>query len=106
TTGPNGATCLWSDNWPWSWTTLPGPSNSGWPIGTARPATRRRELAVRLTDALHALPDHYAEVIIWHHLHRLSFPEVAQRLGRSVDSVKKVWVRALARLRQMLGEPE
>jgi len=30
------------------------------------------------------------------------FPEVAQRLGRTVDSVKKIWPRALAGLRREL----
>jgi DNA-directed RNA polymerase specialized sigma24 family protein len=29
--------------------------------------------------------------------------EVAARMGRSVDSVEKLWVRALARLRRRLG---
>ena len=33
----------------------------------------------------------------------LSFPDVARRLGRTEDSVKNMWVRALHRLRGMLG---
>jgi RNA polymerase sigma-70 factor (ECF subfamily) len=63
----------------------------------------RREQAVLLAEALGRLPEDYREVIILRHLEELSFPEVARRLGRSVDSVKNVWARALARLRRSLG---
>jgi RNA polymerase sigma-70 factor (ECF subfamily) len=63
----------------------------------------RREEAVRLADALDVLPADYREVIVLRHLEGLSFPEVARRMGRSVDSVEKLWVRALARLKQVLG---
>jgi RNA polymerase sigma-70 factor (ECF subfamily) len=63
----------------------------------------RREQAVLLADALGRLAEDYREVIILHHLEELTFPEVAGRLGRSVDSVKNLWARALARLRRLLG---
>ena len=32
--------------------------------------------------------------------------EVASRMGRSVEAVKKLWVRGIARLRGMLAPPE
>jgi RNA polymerase sigma-70 factor (ECF subfamily) len=64
----------------------------------------RREQAVLLADALGRLPEHYREVIILHQLQDLSFAEVADRMGRSLDSVKNVWIRALTRLRQLLGD--
>lgn len=64
----------------------------------------RREQAVLLADRIRELPEDYAEVIILHHLEGLTFPEVARRMERSLDSVKKLWVRALARLRRSLGE--
>jgi RNA polymerase sigma-70 factor (ECF subfamily) len=63
----------------------------------------RREQAVLLADALERLPDDYREVIILRHLEGLTFPEVARRMGRSLDSVDKLWARALARLRRSLG---
>jgi RNA polymerase sigma-70 factor (ECF subfamily) len=63
----------------------------------------RREQAVRLADALKALPPDYAEVIVLRHLEELPFPEVARRMGRSSGSVEKLWVRALVRLRRALG---
>jgi RNA polymerase sigma-70 factor (ECF subfamily) len=62
------------------------------------------EQAVLLADALDLLPEDYREAVILRHLEGLSFPEVALRMGRSVDSVKKLWARGLARLRGTLGE--
>jgi RNA polymerase sigma-70 factor (ECF subfamily) len=62
----------------------------------------RREQAVRLADALAALPADYREVIILRQLEDLPFPEVARRMSRTVGSVKNLWVRALARLRRQL----
>jgi RNA polymerase sigma-70 factor (ECF subfamily) len=66
----------------------------------------RREQAVLLADALDRLPQDYREVIILHHLEGLPFPEVARYTGRTVDSVKNVWTRALAKLRRSLGGAE
>lgn len=65
----------------------------------------RREQAVLLADALGQLPDDYREAIVLRHLEGLTFPQVAQRMGRSLDSVEKLWLRALALLRQLLGGP-
>ncbi len=62
----------------------------------------RRERAVLLANALQHLPDDYREAIVLRHLEALSFPDVARRMGRTEDSVKKLWARALARLRRAL----
>jgi RNA polymerase sigma-70 factor (ECF subfamily) len=64
----------------------------------------RREQAVLLAGALGELTDDYREVIILRHMEGLSFPEVARRMGRTVDSVKKLWPRAIVQLRRSLGE--
>jgi RNA polymerase sigma-70 factor (ECF subfamily) len=64
----------------------------------------RREQSVVLADALERLPEHYREVILLHEFQDLNFPEVGRRMGRSVDSVKNLWTRALVRLRRLLGE--
>ncbi len=64
----------------------------------------RREQAVLLADALQRLPADYREAIILRQLQGLSFPEVAQRMHRSLDSVKKLWIRGLDQLRRALGE--
>ena len=64
----------------------------------------RRERAVLLADALEQLPPAYREVLILRHLEEMRFPEVARRMGRTLDSVKNLWVRALAQVRDLLGE--
>lgn len=86
-------------------------SSQAWPMGlVARQSSpsqhaARREEAVLLADAIARLPSDYGEVIVLRHLQGLPFAEVAGRMGRSVDSVEKLWVRALARLRRSLGGP-
>jgi RNA polymerase sigma-70 factor (ECF subfamily) len=67
-------------------------------------AAAKREQAVLFADALARLPDDYREVIVLRHLEGLTFPAVAARMGRTVDSVEKLWLRAVARLRQIVGE--
>lgn len=64
----------------------------------------RRELGVMLADALARLPDEYREIIVLRHFEELPFPEAALRMNRSVDSVQKLWVRGLARLKQLVQE--
>lgn len=66
-------------------------------------AVARREQAVLLADALNRLPADYREAIVLRQLEGLSFEEAAERMGRSVDSVQKLWVRALDRLRRDLA---
>jgi RNA polymerase sigma-70 factor (ECF subfamily) len=63
----------------------------------------RREQAVLLADALGELPDAYREVIVLRHLEGLTFPDVARRMERSLDSVEKLWMRALVQLRKIMG---
>jgi RNA polymerase sigma-70 factor (ECF subfamily) len=63
----------------------------------------RREQAVLLAESLEKLPVNYREVIVLRHLEGLSFPDVAARMGKTEDSVQKLWVRALASLRKSMG---
>jgi RNA polymerase sigma-70 factor (ECF subfamily) len=65
----------------------------------------RREQAVLLANALASLPADYRELIVLRHLEGLKFAEVAQRMGRTLDSVKKMWTPALAELSATLGGP-
>jgi RNA polymerase sigma-70 factor (ECF subfamily) len=60
----------------------------------------RREQAVLLADALENMPPDYREAVVLRHIEGLSFPEIAQRMERTQDSVEKLWVRGLARLRK------
>src|SRR5579871_47824 len=64
----------------------------------------RRERMVLVADALAQLPPDYREVLVLRHLEGLTFPEVAGRMGRTLTAVNKLWVRALGRLRQLLGD--
>src|SRR5437867_9574252 len=64
----------------------------------------RREHAVLLAQALERLPKDYREVLILRHLEECAFAEVARRMGRTLESVKKLWARALPRLREELEE--
>jgi RNA polymerase sigma-70 factor (ECF subfamily) len=83
-------------------------------LGAALPAAQcspskraaQRERAVLLADAIISLPGDYGEVIILRHLEGLPLADVAERMGRSVDSVKKLWVRGIARLRGILADQE
>lgn len=64
----------------------------------------RREQGVLLADVLSRLSEDYRTVIVLRHLEELRFPEIAQRMERTLDSVKKLWVRALSRLRVLMKE--
>ena len=64
----------------------------------------RRERAVLLAEALDRLPDDYREVVVLRHVENLPFAEVAARMGRSGDSVQKLWVRSLGRMRKAMEE--
>ena len=65
----------------------------------------RREESVAVADAIQRLPADYREVIIGRNLEGLSFAAIAERMGRSEDSVQKLWSRGLARLRTLLEPP-
>jgi RNA polymerase sigma-70 factor (ECF subfamily) len=64
----------------------------------------RHDRAAWLARALERLPEAYREVLVLHHLEECDFPEVARRMDRSVEAVKKLWARALVRLRRSLGD--
>ena len=64
----------------------------------------QREQGVLLAEALSKLPADYREVVVLRHFEERTFPEVAEQMGRTVDSVQKLWVRALANLRQAMEE--
>jgi RNA polymerase sigma-70 factor (ECF subfamily) len=71
-------------------------------ISTPSQRASRREQAVLLADALGRLPEDYREVIILRHLEGIPFADVAARMGRSVNSVQKLWVRSLAKLKEAM----
>jgi RNA polymerase sigma-70 factor, ECF subfamily len=62
----------------------------------------RREEARRLAEAMERLPADYRDVLLLRHFQGLTFPEIARRLDKTLDVVKNVWLRGLARLRRTL----
>jgi RNA polymerase sigma-70 factor (ECF subfamily) len=62
----------------------------------------RHEQELRLAEALSRLPDDYREVILLRNVESLPHDAVARRMERSVGSVRMLWLRALACLRQEL----
>ena len=89
-----------------------GKSSVGLLQGVVDPGTSpservvRREAEVLVAEALTSLADDHREVIIRRSLQHLSFPEVAEHMGRSVPAVKSLWVRALANLRRVVAQNE
>ncbi len=72
------------------------------PISSPSERASRHELELRLADALSRLPADYAEIILLRNVEGLSHEEAAARMGRGVGAVRMLWVRALARLRQVM----
>jgi RNA polymerase sigma-70 factor, ECF subfamily len=64
----------------------------------------RREEAVLFAQGLQQLPETYREVIVLRHLEGLTFPHVAERMGKTVDSVEKLWLRAVAKLKESVSK--
>jgi RNA polymerase sigma-70 factor (ECF subfamily) len=73
------------------------------PLSSPSQRAVRHEQAMWLAQALERLPTDYRDVLVLHHLEECDFTEVARRMGRSVEAVKKLWARALARLRRSVG---
>ena len=71
------------------------------------PTPGTRAIALEQIDhvrsAINRLAPDYAEVIRLHSFQRLSFKEVAARMDRSMDSVTKLWYRAILKLEKELG---
>ncbi len=74
------------------------------PVSSPSHAMKQREQSLILAEALNQLSIDYREVIILRHFESLSFSEAAERMNRTVDSVEKLWVRALAKLRKEMSE--
>lgn len=66
----------------------------------------RREQAVIVADALAALPEDYREVVFLRQFQQLKFLEIGVRMERSEGAARVLWVRALERLRSILGESQ
>lgn len=72
------------------------------------PATQAiaNEEAEALAGALDRLPDEYRQVVVLRSWQQLPFAEVGKRMGRSAEAARKLWVRAVERLRNELDGME
>ena len=76
---------------------------------TATPSQEFLRIDAAVADdgaALAELPPDYQEVIVLRNLQRLPFQEVAARMGRSRPAVQMLWMRAVRKLEEAMGEEE
>jgi RNA polymerase sigma-70 factor, ECF subfamily len=64
----------------------------------------QREEDRRLDATLEGLPEEYRRVIWLRHRDDLSFGEIGIQLGLSENAARKLWVRAIAKLREELSD--
>ena len=65
-------------------------------------AAQLHEQVIALREAMLRLPDDHRTVIQLRNWERLSFADVGQRLGRSEEAARKLWTRAISRLKEEL----
>jgi RNA polymerase sigma-70 factor (ECF subfamily) len=61
-----------------------------------------REEMDEIDHALAKLPEHYRQAVLWRNRDNLSFEEIGRRLGRSEQAARKLWVRAIEQLQDIL----
>lgn len=66
----------------------------------------KQESFLKLAAALESLPEDYRQVIVLRNIEAMSFKDVAQTMGRSVDSVEKLWVRGLSKLKKIMSDDD
>ena len=71
----------------------------GAPQSSPSQRAQRLEMSVVVADALSSLKPDYHEVIFLRTVGNLAWGEVAKRMDRSPEAVRKLWVRALMKLR-------
>ncbi len=74
------------------------------PCATPSQEFLRIDDELRVTSALAQLPGDYQEVIVLRNLERLPFNEVAERMERSRPAVQMLWMRAIKKLHEVLGD--
>lgn len=85
------------------WQTVTGiPADGPTPSTCAMASEKSRQLH----DALQRLRVDYRTIIVLRYQQGLSFEEAAVRMDRSVDAVRKLWIRGIQRLRELLEEAD
>jgi RNA polymerase sigma-70 factor (ECF subfamily) len=84
----------------------PGVPEPAAPCATPSQEFMKLDSELRVAAALAQLPPDYQEVILLRNLQRLSFNEVADRMGRSRPAVQMLWMRAIKKLQEEMGNDE
>jgi RNA polymerase sigma-70 factor (ECF subfamily) len=84
----------------------PGVPEPAAPCATPSQEFMKLDSELRVAAALAQLPPDYQEVILLRNLQRLSFNEVADRMGRSRPAVQMLWMRAIKKLQEEMGDDE
>lgn len=75
------------------------------PVESPSGQVQAREQDEQLERALRLVPEHYRQVLRMYTTDRLTFVQIAEKLGSSADAVRKVWRRALEELKKHLDTP-
>jgi RNA polymerase sigma-70 factor (ECF subfamily) len=85
-------------------TTASGVLEPAAPCATPSQEFLRLDNELRVSAALAELPPDYQEVIVLRNLQRLPFNDVAERMHRSRPAVQMLWMRAIRKLQEALGD--
>ena len=70
------------------------------PGDTPSQLVAQEEQSRLVVECLSKLSEDYQNVLVLRHLEGKTFPEIATLMNRSVDSVEKLWVRGLSKLKK------
>lgn len=84
----------------------PGVPEPAAPGATPSQEFMKLDSELRVAAALAQLPPDYQEVILLRNLQRLSFNDVADRMGRSRPAVQMLWMRAIKKLQEEMMSDE
>lgn len=76
------------------------------PDETPEETVLREDRRKQLRAAIHRLPPDYREVILFHHIHHLSYQQISERTNTPVRTIETRLYRARAMLKKMLTEGE
>ena len=66
----------------------------------------QKEQTESLNVALMSLPDDYRQVLVYRYQDQLTFVDIARRMNRSDNAVRKLWARAVQSLQECMGQTQ
>ncbi len=66
----------------------------------------QNEQTQSLSIALMSLPEDYRQVLVYRYQDQLAFGEIALRMNRSDNAVRKLWARAVQSLQALMGQTQ